>query len=398
MIAEEDTCAICDDPVSTTSNQIIYCDGKDCNMPVHQRCYGVAEIPEGDWLCQRCRAAKFKKRVVVICCPMQTGPLKRLSKDSNEYMHVTCATLNKDVNHLNGPYTLNRSALNQNTCCFCNTKQGLCVACGNQECSRYFHITCGINAGVITLRPSMPTNQSQFCVQHMPSDPVNGIKNTQPPPTPTITTPITKTVPVKRPLHEKQDSMFSFLGDSEDSDDAMSGARVSKGPKKLHVSRNDNGRDRPRPLNSHRPTSPSSKPPVPRQTTHVKKTYSSAIHPSITPSSSIPEANTKPSVSHPSSNDNLLLAEKKLEEANKEIKRLNQELERHENLRQKVAKIFMSLNISTTNGTFPTNENTEQYINIMHDTLERIGPPSNQEWSDIAKFSKALANRRSRHY
>lgn len=26
----------------------------------------MAEIPEGDWLCQRCRAAKFRKRVVHI--------------------------------------------------------------------------------------------------------------------------------------------------------------------------------------------------------------------------------------------------------------------------------------------------------------------------------------------
>lgn len=45
---------------------------------------------------------------------MQTGPLKRLTRDSNEYIHVTCAMLNKDVHHQNGPYTLRRSALNQN--------------------------------------------------------------------------------------------------------------------------------------------------------------------------------------------------------------------------------------------------------------------------------------------
>lgn len=263
---------------------------------------------------------------------------------------------------------------------------------------RCFHVTCGVNAGVITLRPSMLPNQPQFCIQHLPSDPINNIKKMQSPSTPTIP----KTVPMKRHLPGQQD-VYS-LGDSEDSDDAM-GSALGLRAKKQHLHNNDNERDRPRPLNPNRPTLPYSKAPAPRQITALKKTYSSAIHPSITPSSdtSTPN-NTGPTPSHPSSttlsssDDKVLLAEKQLEEANKEIKRLNQELERHEDFRQKVAKIFMSLNISTTNGTFPTNENTEHYINIMHDTLERVGPPTNQEWSDIAKFSKALANRRPRHH
>lgn len=249
-----------------------------------------------------------------------------------------------------------------------------------------------MNAGVITLRPSMPANQPQFCVHHLPNDPANGIKKTLTPPTPTAPPPpppMAKTVPMKRPLHEKQEPTFSFLGDSEDSDDAMSMALGLKGAKKQHVSKNDN--ERP-PNNSNRPFLAS--PPPPQPTALKKKTSSSAIHPSITSTTNT----AAPTPSHPSSEEKVLIAEKKLEEANKEIKRLNEELERHEKLRQKVAKIFMSLNISTTNGTFPTNENTEQYINIMHETLERIGRPTNQEWSEIAKFSKALAFRGPRQH
>lgn len=264
----------------------------------------------------------------------------------------------------------------------------------------------------------MPANQPQFCLQHLPNDAANGIKKTLPPSTPTLPPPppppMAKTVPMKRPLHEKQEPVFSFLGDSEDSDDAMGMALGLKGAKKQHVSKNDNERERSRPLNNpNRPSLPSSKPsaPSPQTTTALKKktSSSSAIHPSVTTTSTTPSSTsafanttaTTPTPSHQSSSsseEKVLLAEKKLEEAKKEIKRLNEELERHEQLRQKVAKIFMSLNISTTNGTFPTNENTEQYINIMHETLERIGRPTNQEWSEIAKFSKALAFRGPRHH
>lgn len=47
---------------------------------------------------------------------MQTGPLQRLNKDSNEYIHVTCAMLNKDVDQQNRTYTLRRNAINRNVC------------------------------------------------------------------------------------------------------------------------------------------------------------------------------------------------------------------------------------------------------------------------------------------
>jgi origin recognition complex subunit 4 len=50
--ADEDVCSICKKPDSKPPNEIIFCDG--CDMAVHQRCYGVLSIPEGDWLCRNC--------------------------------------------------------------------------------------------------------------------------------------------------------------------------------------------------------------------------------------------------------------------------------------------------------------------------------------------------------
>lgn len=50
---EDDTpCAVCGDPESGPSNDIIFCD--NCDLAVHQKCYHVPAIPEGDWLCKTC--------------------------------------------------------------------------------------------------------------------------------------------------------------------------------------------------------------------------------------------------------------------------------------------------------------------------------------------------------
>ncbi|KAJ9423952.1 origin recognition complex subunit 4, partial [Fusarium oxysporum] len=50
--ADELVCAICINPHSQPPNQIILCDM--CDFAVHQECYGVPDIPEGDWLCKSC--------------------------------------------------------------------------------------------------------------------------------------------------------------------------------------------------------------------------------------------------------------------------------------------------------------------------------------------------------
>lgn len=49
---DEIVCEICSKPDSEAPNEIILCD--NCDFAVHQRCYDIAEIPEGDWLCKSC--------------------------------------------------------------------------------------------------------------------------------------------------------------------------------------------------------------------------------------------------------------------------------------------------------------------------------------------------------
>ncbi len=43
---------MCSKPDSDPPNEIVFCD--NCDMSVHQECYGVPVIPDGDWLCRNC--------------------------------------------------------------------------------------------------------------------------------------------------------------------------------------------------------------------------------------------------------------------------------------------------------------------------------------------------------
>lgn len=51
--SEEAFCAVCSDGFSAPPNVILFCDR--CDVPVHQRCYNVKEIPQHEWLCWPCR-------------------------------------------------------------------------------------------------------------------------------------------------------------------------------------------------------------------------------------------------------------------------------------------------------------------------------------------------------
>ncbi|KAI0022352.1 origin recognition complex subunit 4 C-terminus-domain-containing protein [Xylariomycetidae sp. FL0641] len=49
---DEEVCAICSEPDSEPPNEIVFCE--HCDMAVHQKCYNVPVIPDGDWLCRSC--------------------------------------------------------------------------------------------------------------------------------------------------------------------------------------------------------------------------------------------------------------------------------------------------------------------------------------------------------
>ena len=43
---------MCNRPYSYEGDELVFC--SRCEAPVHQHCYGIAVIPDGDWFCETC--------------------------------------------------------------------------------------------------------------------------------------------------------------------------------------------------------------------------------------------------------------------------------------------------------------------------------------------------------
>ena len=145
---QDSKCAICDDGDCENANAIVFCDG--CDLAVHQECYGVPYIPEGQWLCRKCQLIG-RGTPTCIFCPNTEGAFKQTN--SAKWAHLLCASWIPEVSI--GNMSLMEPVLDVEkvpysrwrlTCFICLQKMGACIQCSHRNCYQAFHVTCARRA------------------------------------------------------------------------------------------------------------------------------------------------------------------------------------------------------------------------------------------------------------
>ncbi|KAK4225555.1 hypothetical protein QBC38DRAFT_256582 [Podospora fimiseda] len=177
---QDSKCAICDDGDCENTNAIVFCDG--CDLAVHQECYGVPFIPEGQWLCRKCQLIG-RGCPTCLFCPNTDGAFKQTN--SSKWAHLLCAMWIPEVSL--GNHTFMEPVMEVEkvprtrwklTCYICNQRMGACIQCSNKNCYQAFHVTCARRCrlylkmknsqGALAVLDSFPLKA--FCDKHCPDD------------------------------------------------------------------------------------------------------------------------------------------------------------------------------------------------------------------------------------
>ncbi|KAF8141451.1 hypothetical protein EV363DRAFT_1308129 [Boletus edulis] len=176
MPSEDSTCAICDDSEGENSNAIVFCDG--CNLAVHQDCYGVPYIPEGQWLCRKCTVSP-ENPVSCIFCPNEGGAFKQTTL--GDWAHLLCAIWIPETRVANEvfmePITGSDKIPKQRwklKCSICGIREGACIQCTKTSCFLAFHTTCARKEKLLmpmkSTQGTEPVTLTCYCEKHLPKE------------------------------------------------------------------------------------------------------------------------------------------------------------------------------------------------------------------------------------
>ncbi|KAJ7065346.1 bromodomain and PHD finger-containing protein 3 [Mycena amicta] len=174
--SEDSTCAICDDAEGENSNAIVFCDG--CNLAVHQDCYGVPYIPEGQWLCRKCTVSP-ENPVSCILCPNEGGAFKQTTQ--GQWIHLLCAIWVPETRVSNDAFMepiIGVDAISKSRwklrCSICQTRGGACIQCAKPHCFLAFHVSCARKDKLLLPMKSTqggePATLTAFCDKHLPRE------------------------------------------------------------------------------------------------------------------------------------------------------------------------------------------------------------------------------------
>ncbi|XP_054611066.1 protein Jade-1 isoform X2 [Dunckerocampus dactyliophorus] len=167
---EDVVCDVCRSPEGEDGNEMVFCD--KCNVCVHQACYGILKVPQGNWLCRTCALGVQPK---CLLCPKRGGALKP-TRSGTKWVHVSCALWIPEVSigcpEKMEPITkvshipTSRWAL---SCSVCGEHTGTCIQCSTPSCIVAFHVTCAFDRG-LEMRTILAENDEvrfkSFCLEH----------------------------------------------------------------------------------------------------------------------------------------------------------------------------------------------------------------------------------------